>query len=119
MTTKQHRAAMSARARDNTVSASGRFLWSLIETFADIDGRNAFPSVETLAEISGKNRKWVFHHLTELISNDWLTRGKRTGKSGFAVNSYTIIFPSCVPETGTHEALAMRPQKGDMTGLMI
>lgn len=84
-----------ARLRDHKVSSDARFLWSLIDTYADKDGSHAFPSIETLSKTAGHDRQWVYRYLKELESAGWLTRAHRydtlTGKQ--KSNLYILIYP--------------------------
>lgn len=84
-----------ARLRDKSVSSDARFLWSLIDTYADKDGSHAFPRIETLSKISGHDKQWVYKYLKELESAGWLRRSHRyeplTGKQ--QSNLYILIYP--------------------------
>lgn len=84
--------------RDATLSVDARFLFVLIETWADKDGSNAFPSQERLILASGRNRKWFFKYYGELRKKGHVSVKKRKTKEGKWANIYT---------------LSIRPQNGD------
>lgn len=84
--------------RDATLSVDARFLFVLIETWADKDGTNAFPSQERLILASGRDRKWFFKYYKELREKGHVSVRKRKTKEGKWANIYT---------------LSIRPQNGD------
>jgi hypothetical protein len=85
---------MRARLRDKSATSNARFLWALIDTYADKWGAHAFPSINTLCKISLHDRKWVFKYLDELESLGWLHRTKRLKTDGSrASNLYILIYP--------------------------
>lgn len=90
-------------------SMEAKSLWYLIDSYADGDGKGAFPSVQTLCEQSGKKKKWVEKYLNELERTGHLKRFKRPPvvKNKFPGNGYILfarsqIRPTRVPPIRTH-----------------
>lgn len=78
--------------RNAELSMEARFLWILIDTWADADGTNARPKVETLMGASGKKKKWVEKYLKELREEGYLKVLKEPGKTGtFPHNKYILL----------------------------
>jgi hypothetical protein len=100
-------AKINARMRDTSATIEARALWFLIDTFADAHGERAFPSVATLAKLMGRGRNQVFKYLKELESLNWIARNHSFGQS----NSYVILYPYPVPESGTTPV----PKSGTLT----
>lgn len=106
--------------RNAQLSTAARFLWTLLETYADRNGTNCFPSTETLCEDSGHDRKWVFKHLNELETACLIRRDKREGKRGWSANSYVLnTYPKAEHINGdsicTTFGTAICPQKRNTT----
>lgn len=80
--------------RDNKLTSHARFLWAVLDTYADKWGSHAFPSINTLRKISGHDRKWIFKYLNELEAHEWIKRSPRFKPTG-ARNStlYIVIYP--------------------------
>lgn len=88
-----YRMKLKAMLRDESFSMESRYLWALVEGYANQDGSNCYPSVETLMKVSGKCRKWVEKYLKELRGRDMLrVTGKIKTVHG-SVNRYQVIFP--------------------------
>jgi hypothetical protein len=87
---RAYRQRIRTLIRDKRISSGARFLWVLIESFADTNGWNCFPSVPTLAEESGHDETWVKRKLCELKAKGFVSVGKRKTPQGW-VNEYTLL----------------------------
>ena len=114
---RSYRALLKARIRDTSVSMEARSLWILIESYADHDGKNAFPSTPTLASIAGHEVRWVERYLRELRVAGWITVGKRPKKGGGFSNIYSLHHPQNWGDAITPKMWVVHhPQKGGKTG---
>jgi len=76
--------------RNAELSTDARFLWCVLETYANADGTNSHPSVKTLMEVTGRSDKWVEKYLRELKKGGFISIGKKIHKGPFAHNKYTL-----------------------------
>lgn len=94
MTTNQQKARsfrliLKSLIRNSDLSTHARFLWVLIDSYADHNGDSCFPSTTTLSRASGHPVLWVKRHLNELKEAGFVKVGKKKTNAGW-VNSYHL-----------------------------
>lgn len=115
-----YRAIVKARLRDTSVSQGARFIWLLIESYANTDGTNAFPSKPTLALLAGKDIRWVEARITELTKARWLSISGKRPVPGGRVNVYSLHHPENWGDQVTPKTWVMgHPIKGGKTGYHV
>lgn len=92
------RMKFKAMVRDKTMPSDARFLWSLMESFANQDGTSCHPSVETLMAYAGWGKKKVEKNLRILKERKHVKiTGRIKTRNGW-VNLYQINYPMTYPE---------------------
>lgn len=108
--------------RDATLSPEARFIWVLIETWANKDGSNAFPTQERLILATGRDRKWFFKYYGELRERGFVSV-RKSKFGGKWHNVYTVnhspqkrdYHPS--PKTGHYQVPYTRTGAGPDWGV--
>jgi len=119
MTARQHRKACKLVLRDKDLTSHARLLWSVIETYADKNGMNAYPKLSTLAKDVGHKVDWVCKYRNELRHYGllkWTTIKREDGTNEAC--RYVVLYPghedpSLIPQNGVESPY---PAKRDTTG---
>lgn len=108
------RAIVKDAVRDTRLTPEARFLWLLIESFANKDGTNAFPSQDTLAELANRDVRWVRRYTKELESEERIFVNKIPCDAGTR-NYYTLLGgKECTPPVVKRNLTQSAPQLPDI-----
>lgn len=80
----------NALIRDATVSRDARFLWVVLRSYSNAQGKRCFPGIAALCVHMGCKERLIHSCLRELVAAQFLTyvSGKTAGSNG--TNSYTL-----------------------------
>lgn len=94
---KWYREKLKHLIRDPYLSTEAKYLWVLLDSFANIEGIDCWPTVETLMRHSQRGKKWVERYLRELQQTCRIKIvGKKKTRFGWA-NMYHILYANiCV-----------------------
>jgi hypothetical protein len=86
---RSFRLILKSLLRKSELSVQARFLWALIDSYADHNGDNCFPSIPLLAKAAGHPERWVKRYLKELKEGGFVEIRKRKTNSGWS-NLYVL-----------------------------
>jgi hypothetical protein len=90
------RRLLESATRSGDVSSDAKYLFILLNSYANADGSNCHPSMPRLAQDSLRDIKWVKRHIAELKKAGWIDIGKKKVKTGW-VNLYRLLWSGIGP----------------------